>query len=126
MDLQLAGVADRITESDQTGDEGLDAGTNAVFGNAQQHDGTVGNADADGKQLNGFFPEQIDQRHGSEDGNALEHKLGAAADHGGHRSKAFDPDDHRPEKQCRHQGHIQQGRLPDLPEACFVRVKQSV
>ena len=75
MDLQLAGVADRITESDQTGDEGLDAGTNAEFGNVQQHNDTVGNTDADGKQLDGLFPEQIDQCHSGEDGNALEQKL---------------------------------------------------
>ena len=92
----------------------------------QQHDGRVGNADADGKQLNGLFAEQIDQRYGREDGNALEQKLRAAADHGGNRGKAFDPDDHRPEKQRHHQGHIQQGGLPYLPEARFIRVKQGV
>ena len=112
MNLQLQRIAIRITEGDQTGNERLDAGCKTVARNAQQHDGRVGNADADGKQLDGFFPEQIDQRHGSEDGNTLEHDLGAASDHGRHCGKAFDPDDHRPEKQRRHQGHIKQGRLP--------------
>ena len=107
MNLQLSGVADCLAEGDQTGNERLDAGGNAIVGNAQQHDGTIGNTDADGKQLNCLFPEQIDQRYGSEDGNTLEHKFRAAADHGGDRSKVFDPDDHRPKKQRRHQGHIQ-------------------
>ena len=82
MNLQLQRIAIRITEGDQTGNERLDAGCKTVARNAQQHDGRVGNADADGKQLDGFFPEQIDQRHGSEDGNTLEHDLGAASDHG--------------------------------------------
>ena len=112
VDLQLERVTVCLTKGDQTGDERLDAGCKTVAGNAQQHDGRVGNADADGKQLDGFFPEQIDQRHSSEDGNTLEHDLGAASDHGRHCGKAFDPDDHRPEKQRRHQGHIKQGRLP--------------
>ena len=126
VDLQLQRVTVCLTKGDQTGDERLDAGCKTVAGNAQQHDGRVGNADADGKQLNGLFAKQIDQRYGREDGNALEQKLRAAADHGGNRGKAFDPDDHRPEKQRRHQGHIQQGGLPYLPEARFVRVKQGV